>query len=87
MAGSGAPAHGPERDLFRAIHFVSDPATQPNMCYPCPRTKHGSLTYGVILVPSTSRKLRIQAGWAGQAGAVMRLPSTWELSKPELAST
>ena len=40
-----------------------------------------------ISVPSTSRKLRIQAGWAGQAGAVTRLPSTCALSKVAFAST
>jgi ribonuclease HI len=38
-------------------------------------------------VPKTSKNARIQAGCAGQAGAVTRLPSTWALSSPSLGST
>lgn len=40
----------------------------------CPGGNHAS-----IFVPSSSRNLRIQAGCAGQAGAVTRLPSTTAL--------
>ncbi len=38
-------------------------------------------------VPRPSRKARIQAGWAGQAGAVTRFPSTCTLSNDSLAAT
>ena len=37
---------------------------------------------GWILVPSTFKNLASQAGCAGQAGAVTRLPSTWAWSMP-----
>ena len=32
--------------------------------------------YGSILLPNNSRNLPIHSGWAGQAGAVTRFPST-----------
>ena len=38
-----------------------------------------TLHYNSIFVPKSFRKSRIQSGWAGQAGAVTRLPSTQEL--------
>src|SRR4029453_16372803 len=38
-------------------------------------------------VPRAARKRRIHSGWAGQAGAVMRLPSVWALSNVVLAGT
>ena len=47
----------------------------------CARTVQGS-----ICDPSIARKSRIQAGWAGQAGAVTRFPSVWALSKPSAAA-
>jgi len=42
--------------------------------------------YGSIRLPSTSRNLRIHSGWAGQAGAVTRLPSTTALEKVAFTS-
>lgn len=43
--------------------------------------------YGLISVPSTFKNLAIHSGWAGQAGAVTRLPSTWALEKVSLLGT
>jgi len=40
----------------------------------------GGAPVGCRQLPRTSAKARIQAGWAGQAGAVTKWPSVWALS-------
>ncbi|RSF08360.1 hypothetical protein EGU54_03625 [Achromobacter aegrifaciens] len=59
--------------------FASAPGAGPGGGGPAPRWGAGALCggedQGVIFVPNTARNCDIQAGCAGQAGAVTRLPS------------
>jgi hypothetical protein len=45
---------------FNALHFL----------------QREKLPYGSIFVPNTFKNFASHSGWAGQAGAVTRLPST-----------
>src|SRR5574342_75770 len=52
--------------------------------YQASRTQHPA--YSVTFVPSTSKNFLIHSGWAGQAAAVTKLPSTYALVKVLLTS-